>query len=65
ETLDFYFRDILSCIRSLFGDPGFAQDLIVAPEWHYTDNERTDHVYSEMNTGDWWWAVQVCSYILE
>ncbi|KAN0141530.1 hypothetical protein V8E53_000775 [Lactarius tabidus] len=58
ETLEFYFRDILSCIRSIYSDPAFAQDLIFAPEQHYTDHERTEHVYSEMHTGDWWWAVQ-------
>jgi hypothetical protein len=64
ETLEFYFRDVLSCIRSIFGDPGFAQDLIVAPERHYADHERTEHVYGEMHTGDWWWAVQVHKLIL-
>jgi hypothetical protein len=59
ETLEFYFRDILSCIWSIYSDPAFAQDLIFAPEQHYTDHEQTEHVYSEMHTGDWWWAVQV------
>jgi hypothetical protein len=59
ETLQFYYRDILQCIRTLFGDPEFAQDLIFAPERHYTDRERTSRVYSELHTSNWWWAVQV------
>ena len=37
ETLEFYHRDILGCIRTIYGDPEFAQDLVVAPERHYTD----------------------------
>ncbi|KAH8978805.1 hypothetical protein EDB86DRAFT_3067224 [Lactarius hatsudake] len=56
--LQFYFRDILQCIRTLYGNPEFARDLVFAPERHYTDHERTCCVYSEIHTGDWWWAVQ-------
>ncbi|KAN0130983.1 hypothetical protein V8E53_011116 [Lactarius tabidus] len=58
ETLELHFRNILECVRSLYGDPEFAQDLAVAPERHYADQEQTTRIYSEMNTGDWWWAVQ-------
>ena len=28
ETLELHYRDILTCIRSLYGDPEFIQDLI-------------------------------------
>ena len=59
EHLDFYCRDILECIRSLFGDPRFTQGLAFAPERHYTSPERTCRVYNKMYTGDWWWTVQV------
>ncbi|KAH9175218.1 hypothetical protein EDB89DRAFT_2113355 [Lactarius sanguifluus] len=58
NTLQFYFRDVLECIRTLYGNPEFARDLVFVPECHYTDHERKCHVYSEMHTGDWWWAVQ-------
>jgi hypothetical protein len=64
ETLEFYHRDVVACIRSIYSDPELVQDLVVAPEWHYTDQGRSEHVYSEMHTGDWWWAVQVHSTIL-
>ena len=64
DTFQFYSRDLLQCIRTLYGDPEFAQDLVFVPERHYTDLERKSRVYNEMHTGDWWWAVQVCSLIL-
>lgn len=59
EHLEFHCREIIPCIRSLFGNPDFANDLIYAPERHYTDAERTCRVYNEMHTGNWWWSVQV------
>ncbi len=59
EKLQFHFCDILHCIRVLYGDPEFARDLVFAPERHYVDCERTQRVYSEMYTGDWWWTIQV------
>jgi Plavaka transposase len=61
ETLEFYSRDVLSCIRGLFGDPSFMHDLVFCPEQVYTNPEQTEHIYNEIHTGDWWWAVQVCN----
>ena len=61
EDLEFHCREIIPCIRSLFGNPDFANELIYAPERHYTDAERTCRVYNEMHTGNWWWSVQVCA----
>ncbi|KAH8999683.1 hypothetical protein EDB86DRAFT_3075750 [Lactarius hatsudake] len=58
ERLSFYFRNVLQCIQTLFGDPEFAHELAFAPERHYSDPECTCRIYSEMHTGDWWWAVQ-------
>lgn len=59
ETYQFHFRDVLQCIRAIYGDPRFAQDLVFAPERHYEDHERTRRVFSDMYTGDWWWSTQV------
>ena len=59
ECLEFYYRDIIQCIRALFGNPEFANDLVFAPERHYTDSNQKCRVYSEMHTGEWWWSVQV------
>lgn len=60
ESYDVYYRDILACIRALFSNPEFAQDLIVKPERHYADEDQTIRLYHDMHTGQWWWAKQVC-----
>ena len=59
STFDLYYRDILECIRTLYGDPDFTEHLVFAPERHYTDQSKTTRVYHEMHTGDWWWETQV------
>ena len=64
ELLTFYFRDVMQCIQALYGDPEFAHELVFVPERHYADPERTCRIYSEIHTGDWWWAVQVPSSAL-
>ena len=61
ERLEFYCRDVLECIRSLFGDAQYAEDLVFAPERHYTSHERKSRLYHEMYTCDWWWTIQVCN----
>jgi len=61
ERLEFYYRDIIECIQSLYGDPEFVQDLIYTPERHYTSTERTCCIYNKMHTSTWWWMVQVCN----
>jgi hypothetical protein len=59
EELVFYWRDVLECIQSLYGNPKFAQDLAFLPERHYTYHACTSQIYNEMYTGDWWWSIQV------
>ena len=59
ELLQFFFCDSLQCVRSIYGNPDFTQDLVFAPERHYTDETRTCRVINEMHTGDWWWNLQV------
>ncbi|KAJ7117694.1 hypothetical protein C8R44DRAFT_832357 [Mycena epipterygia] len=58
EAYDVYFRDILECVKALFGDPEFAAHLKVAPERHYADEDQTVRLYHDMHTGKWWWATQ-------
>ncbi|KAH7905034.1 hypothetical protein BJ138DRAFT_1233443 [Hygrophoropsis aurantiaca] len=58
ETFDLFSRDILECIRALYGDPEHAQYLSFAPERHYTDANKTECLYHEMHTGKWWWSTQ-------
>ncbi|KAJ7444241.1 hypothetical protein B0H11DRAFT_2342850 [Mycena galericulata] len=59
EAYDVYFRDILECVKALFGDPEFAAHLKVSPERHYADEDQTVRLYHDMHTGKWWWATQV------
>ncbi|KIJ12604.1 hypothetical protein PAXINDRAFT_14526 [Paxillus involutus ATCC 200175] len=58
EAFDVYFRDILECIRALFGDPEFAPYLAFEPERHYADADHTTRMYHDMHTGKWWWQTQ-------
>lgn len=59
ESYSVFFRDIILCIRALFGDPSFAKRLVFGPERHYEDANHTKQIFSEMHTGKWWWSVQV------
>ncbi|KAG1722754.1 hypothetical protein EDB19DRAFT_1898159 [Suillus lakei] len=55
EPFDIYYRDVMECIKELYGDPDFADYLVFAPERHYTDDDKTVRLYSNMHTGTWWW----------
>jgi hypothetical protein len=39
EVFTFYYREIIPCLRVLFGDPGFQHDLIFTPERHFTNED--------------------------
>ncbi|KAJ3007471.1 hypothetical protein NUW54_g3539 [Trametes sanguinea] len=58
ETFEMFLRDILECIRALFGDPDFAGILVFRPERHYADEDHQVRVYFDVHTGEWWWATQ-------
>ncbi|KAI1789302.1 hypothetical protein LXA43DRAFT_974334 [Ganoderma leucocontextum] len=58
EAFEVFFRNILECIRALYGDPEFAPLLLLIPEKHYADSTKTERVYFDMHTGKWWWATQ-------
>jgi hypothetical protein len=60
EVFEVYHRDIIECIKALFGDPEFTDHLIFAPEKHSIQKENDVlRVYHEMHTGRWWWETQV------
>lgn len=59
EAFEVYLRDVLECIRALYGDPAFARHLVFLPERHYADPDCTMRLYHDMHTGKWWWAAQV------
>ncbi|KAG1747466.1 hypothetical protein EDB19DRAFT_1894049 [Suillus lakei] len=51
----FHYKQI---IVELYGDPDFVDYLVFAPERHYTDNNKTVRLHSDMHTGTWWWNSQ-------
>ncbi|PPQ98035.1 hypothetical protein CVT26_003097 [Gymnopilus dilepis] len=55
EAFEFFARDIIECIKALWGDMDFVIDLIFEPERHYADKDRTIRIYHDMHTGKWWW----------
>ena len=59
EMYQFHFREIVPCLRALFGDARFSNHLVFAPERHYQDAGHTIQAFGEMHTGKWWWSVQV------
>ena len=59
EVHEVFYRDIIECIRALYGDPEFADILVFSPEKHYADPEHQTRVYFDLHTGKWWWETQV------
>ncbi|KAF9455751.1 hypothetical protein BDZ94DRAFT_1135920, partial [Collybia nuda] len=51
-------RDVIQCIKSLWGDPAFADHLVYQPRRVFSDSTRKNRVYSELWTGKWWNAIQ-------
>ncbi|KAG2148156.1 uncharacterized protein EDB93DRAFT_1240504 [Suillus bovinus] len=41
EAFDIFYRDIIECVKALYGDPDFADFLVFSPEHHYADKEQT------------------------
>ncbi|KAH9856108.1 hypothetical protein C2E23DRAFT_866199 [Lenzites betulinus] len=58
EVFEIFYRDVIQCIRVLYGDPEFAGILVFTPEKHYADAEHTTRVYFDIHTGKWWWETQ-------
>ncbi|KAJ7736986.1 hypothetical protein DFH07DRAFT_753191 [Mycena maculata] len=58
KVFHLYSRDILDCVRALWGDTEFAPYLFVAPERHYIDKDKTIRMYHNMHTGKRWWSTQ-------
>lgn len=64
KSLDTFLRDIIPCVRALWSDPELAPYLILAPERHYADKDRTVRLFFDMHTGRWWWRTQVSPLLI-
>ncbi|KIY73463.1 hypothetical protein CYLTODRAFT_216470 [Cylindrobasidium torrendii FP15055 ss-10] len=56
-------RDIIECIRSLWGDPELSKHIVYKPcklfqKSSEPGTERGSRLYNEMWTGQWWWFIQ-------
>ncbi|EIN13308.1 hypothetical protein PUNSTDRAFT_22447, partial [Punctularia strigosozonata HHB-11173 SS5] len=58
QAFDLFSRDIIQCIKDLWGNPEFASILVFQPEQHYTNDTRSTRLYHDMHTGQWWWNTQ-------
>ncbi|THU76369.1 hypothetical protein K435DRAFT_704958 [Dendrothele bispora CBS 962.96] len=58
QVFEVYFRDILECVKALYGDAEFAPYLKFAPERHFEDESCEEQLYHDMHTGQWWWSTQ-------
>ena len=63
QKYEFYHCDILQCVQVLYSDPELAECLVYVPEKHYTGPDEKSQIFSEMNSGQWWWARQVGSHL--
>ena len=57
---EFKYRDILQCIKYLLRQRAFVNYMLWAPVRSF--NHEGEPLYSQMNTGSWWWAEQVCNF---
>jgi hypothetical protein len=60
----FYWCDTLEVIEYIFGNPHFMPYMQYDPHRDWTDESRTEHVYSEYMMGDFAWQSQVCLSII-
>lgn len=60
EAMELYCRDIMECLQALWGDPDFVGKMIFEPECQYADDDEVICLYHGMETGKWWWKIQVC-----
>ena len=65
ETVTVYSCNVISCIKALYGDAAFVLHLIFRPKHHFEISGNQRHqLYHDMYTSDWWWEVQVRTFII-
>ncbi|EGO02641.1 hypothetical protein SERLA73DRAFT_150310 [Serpula lacrymans var. lacrymans S7.3] len=52
------YRDVLSAIRTLLGNPVHAENIVYHIKNVFTDASRDSRIYHEMWTRKWWHAIQ-------
>ena len=54
KELHLYYRNILELIQELLENPDFKDQMHYSPSKMYTDNSKSERIYSEMWSGNWW-----------
>jgi hypothetical protein len=49
----------VEAVKSLLGDPALASHIVYKPTKVFTNDDKTDRIYTELWTGQWWHVVQV------
>jgi len=57
KDTEFWYRNVLDCIRYLVRQKCYEKDIVWSPVRDF--DVHGDRVYTEMNTGTWWWDTQV------
>jgi len=58
-TRQFYFKNTMTVLKDVVGDPKLAQYMKWVPQRLYDESGR--RVYTDIWNGDWWWRLQVNS----
>ncbi|KAI0282932.1 hypothetical protein BC826DRAFT_1093882 [Russula brevipes] len=51
-------RNVNECVAALLGNVGFQDHIAYKPTKVFKDAERTERLYGEAWTADWWWETQ-------
>ncbi|EGO18842.1 hypothetical protein SERLADRAFT_443811 [Serpula lacrymans var. lacrymans S7.9] len=58
DTYLVQYRNVLSAIRTLLGNPAHAKHIVYCPKKIFTNARKESRIYHEMWTGKWWHAIQ-------
>jgi len=53
----FFYRNPVECMELIIQQPAFWERRLYAPAKEF--NEAGEHIYSEVESSDWWWNEQV------
>lgn len=59
ETFTIWHRNPIEAIQGLWKDPNLSPHMAFAPSKVYTDATKSDRIYAEMWTAQWWHVLQV------
>ncbi|KAG9094267.1 hypothetical protein FRC06_010996, partial [Ceratobasidium sp. 370] len=51
-------RNIVDLIRDVVGNRRFRRYFMYAPKRYYTSRRKTERMYAEANSANWWWREQ-------